>query len=186
MSEQSKRFPWQFASVAAGVCVGLTVAAYALGVQPILHGRQNDAAAREELRERRERASQLGTEFAALQRQLEDAKQVLARTPVRLQPATLVNQRLAAIARLATDCGVALDEMHPGGAIDSTHFQTVAIRIAGRGRYPACTTFLRKLRGTFGDVGIRSFQAGSDPRAQAEPPAVFQAELIWYTELPRK
>ena len=73
----------------------------------------------------------------------------------------LVNQRLEAIARLATECGVALDEMHPGVPADSTHYQTVPIRVVGSGRYPACTAFLRKLRGTFGDMGIRSFQASS-------------------------
>jgi Tfp pilus assembly protein PilO len=187
MTEQPKRFPWQIAAVAAGVCLGASVAAYALGAQPLVRHRQAEAARAAELHERRDRAGQLGAELSALQRQLDDARQALARTPLRLQPATLVNQRVEAITRLATDCNVALDEMRPGPPVDSTHYQTVAIRIVGRGRYPAFTTFLRKLRATFGDVGVRSFSASSDPRAQADSAtAVFQAELIWYTELPRK
>jgi Tfp pilus assembly protein PilO len=186
MNPQTNQFPWQLVTIAAGACLGLTVAAYALGVQPLIERQRRDDALREQLQEQRQTASDKASSLADLQRQLADAKLVLAKTPLRLQPAVLINQRLEAVARLATECGVALDEMRPGAPSDSAHYQTVPIRIVGNGRYPACTTFLRKLRANFGDMGVRSFQTASAGNQPAEPTALFQAELVWYTQPPRK
>jgi Tfp pilus assembly protein PilO len=186
VKEQANHFPWQLCCVAVAGCIGLSVAAYMLGISPLLQQREHDTAQQQLLADRRATASQVSSAVANVQRDLAAAKQALANTPVRLQPATLVNQRLEAVARVATECGVALDEMRPGSAADSTHFQTVPIRIVGSGRYPACATFLRTLRATFGDMGVRTFQAANSAAASATPSALFQAELVWFTELPRK
>jgi Tfp pilus assembly protein PilO len=179
-------FPWQLAAVAAVACAGLTVGAYAVGVRPILAQRQHESAQREALQDKRATASDLSGKATDLERELTAAKEVLARTPVRLQPATLVNERLVALARLATECGLALDEVRPGNPTDATHYQTVPIRIVGSGSYPSCATFLRNLRKTFGDMGIRTFNAANVGAVSATPSANFQAELVWFTELPRK
>jgi Tfp pilus assembly protein PilO len=180
-------FPWHAAALAAAACVGLTLGAYAIGVRPMLDERARERTQRETLKGQRGRASDLAATVADLQHQLHDAKSVLARSPVRLQPAALVNQRLEALARLAGECRVQLDEMRPGVPVDSTHYQTVPIRIVGTGRYPDYAMFLRKLRGTFGDMGVRSFNATNLGGGQPElPVAAFQAELVWFTELPRK
>jgi Tfp pilus assembly protein PilO len=185
---RAKSYPWQMITMAAGACLGLTVAAYALGVRPLLDRQAHESAQRETLKERRAIASRLAGEAADLQREVNAGKEILARSPVRLQPAALINQRLAAVTQLATECGLSLDEVRPGNAVDATHFQTVPIRIVGGGRYPACATFLRNLRQTFGDMGVRQFMVtnvgGSVP--SATPAASFQAELVWFTELPRK
>jgi Tfp pilus assembly protein PilO len=186
--KQTKNTPWQMIGVAVAACLGITVAAYALGVRPLIERQAHETAQREQLRDRRQAASRLAGELADLQRQLNADKEILARTPVRLQSATLVNQRLAAVTKLATDCGLALDEVRPGNAADSTHFQRVPIRIVGGGSYPACAAFLRKLRGSFGDMGVNQFMLTTVNAAQASatPTASFQAELVWFTELPRK
>jgi Tfp pilus assembly protein PilO len=186
--QQPKNAPWQLIAVAAGACLALTIAACALGVRPLIERRAQESAQRETLQQRREAASRLAGEVADLQRHLNADKEVLARTPVRLQPATLVNQRLEAVTRLATECGLSLDEVRPGNAVDSTHFQRVPIRIVGGGEYPACATFLRKLRKTFGDMGVNQFMVSNVNAAipSPNPAASFQAELVWFTELPRK
>jgi Tfp pilus assembly protein PilO len=175
-------------TVAVGACLGLTVAGYALGVRPLMDRQAHESAQLQTLKERRATASRLAGEAADLQREVDAGKDILARSPVRLQPAALINQRLAAVTRLATDCGLSLDEVRPGNAVDSTHFQTVPIRIVGGGRYPACAAFLRNLRRTFGDIGVRQFMvsnvSGSVP--STTPAANFQAELVWFTELPKK
>lgn len=190
MKDESNTTPWHLVGVAAAVCVGLSVAAYAVGVKPMLERRQHEFEQTKALRERSETAEQLTSSVADLQRQLGEARDALARSPVRLQPATLVNQRLEALTRLASECGVAIDEVRPGAPVDATHYQTVPIRIVGNGHYPACTNFLRKLRMTFGDMGVRTFNAtagtiSASRDAQWEM-ASFQAELIWFTELPHK
>ena len=91
MNPQPNRFQWQFVAIAAGVCLGLSVAAYALGVQPLLERRAADALKHTELQERRQNASQLSASLADVQHQLATAKQALAKTSLRLQPAVLVN-----------------------------------------------------------------------------------------------
>ena len=186
MKDNANPFPWQMAALAAAACAGLTIAAYAVGVRPMLEQRQHEAEQRLALKERRETSSELAATVAELQHDLADARQVLARSPVRLQPATLVNQRLAALAALADECGVQVDEMRPGTPADSTHYQTFPIRIVGTGSYPNYAKFLRNLRKTFGDMGVRSFNATNLIGPSANPTAAFQAELIWFTELPRK
>ena len=179
-------FPWQMVALAVAACAALTIGAYALGVQPMLEKREHESSQRHELADRRAAASQLAASVADLQRELADARTALERTPLRLQPATLVNQRLEAVAVLANECGVALDEVRPGSAVDSTHYQTVPIRIVGSGRYPACAVFLGKLRKTFGDMGVRQFNAANNAALPENPVASFNAELVWFTELPRK
>jgi Tfp pilus assembly protein PilO len=186
VKEQPNNFSWHLGVVAIATCVGLTAGAYALGVRPMLQQRELDQTQRQTLDQRRSTATKQAETLANLQRDLAEMKDALARTPIRLQSATLVNQRLEAVARVATECGVGLDEMRPGSAVDSTHFQTVPIRIVGNGTYPACATFLRRLRRTFGDMGVRTYHAGNNSPTNIAPTATFQAELVWFTALPRK
>jgi Tfp pilus assembly protein PilO len=192
MSESSmnrtstNRFPWPYGAGVAVVCLGLTVVSYAVGVGPLLQRRADARALRESLDGRSAEARQLAASVADLRRELADARTELNRMPLRLKPAALINQRLEAVARLATESGLALDEMQPGAAADAAHYQTVPIRILGVGDYPACVRFLRRLRETFADMGVRTFTAANRGGATAAPNAVFQAELAWFTELPRK
>lgn len=188
MSEQTAKpsFPWHMTAITTATCAGLTLAAYAIGVRPMLDQREKENGQRETLTERRRTSSELTSTLAQLQRELTEAKLVLEHSPVRLQPASLVNQRLEALARLAGECGVQLDEMRPGTPVDSTHYQTFPIRIVGTGRYPAYALFLRNLRKTFGDMGVRTFNATNLNGPSPAPVAAFQAELIWFTALPRK
>ena len=179
-------FPWHTVGVAAAVCVALTVAAYAVGVRPLLARHQHEAAQRNLLAERTAATSQATATLAGLNRDLTEAKEALARTPLRLEHASSINLRLEAVAQLASECGVSLDEMRPGSPADSTHYQTVPIRIVGGGSYPACATFLRKLRRKFGDIGVSTFSAANANPGTKETLASFQAELVWFTELPRK
>ena len=55
------------------------------------------------------------------------------------------------------------------GIVISRIFSAKRLRIVGGGRYPACAAFLRKLRQTFGDMGVRQFMvsnvSGSVPTA---------------------
>lgn len=187
MNDVSKnRFPWHFGAGVAAVCVCLSVASYALGVGPLLARRDHAQALRRDLDDRRAKAAELEASVAGLQRDLSATAAELERMPLRLQPASRINQRLEAVARLATECGLALDEMLPGGAVDAAHYQTVPIRIRGAGDYPACARFLRRLRASFGDMGVRTFTATHHGGAAGTSAAVFQAELVWFTELPPK
>ena len=186
MKDSSNNVSWHLGVVAVATCVGLTAAAYAVGLRPLLHKRDQEQVQRNGLEERRSLATARAQLLGDLHRELAETKEVLARTPIRLQPATLVNQRLEAVARVATECGIGLDEIRPGSAADSTHFQTVPIRLVGNGTYPASATFLRRLRRTFGDMGVRTFHAANKDAGADAPTAIFQAELVWFTALPRK
>ena len=186
MRNSTGHFPWHLCAGVILVCAAFTVAAYALGVGPLLERHDREIALRQQLRDRQAEAAQLASTLAGLRGELSQVLAELERMPLRLQPATRINQRIEAVARLATECGLALDEVRPGGPVDGAHYQTVPVRIVGAGSYPACGTFLRKMRDTFGDMGVRTFTAKNNGGAPASPAALFQAELVWFTELPHK
>ena len=186
MSNPTSHLPWHLGAGVVSVCAALTGAAYALGIGPQLERHDREIVLRQQLRERQAQAAQLASTLAGVNDELSQARAELQRMPLRLQPATRINQRIEAVARLATECGLALDEVRPGGPVDAAHYQTVPVRIVGAGSYPACGTFLRKLRETFGDMGVRTFTAKNNGGAPASPAAIFQAELVWFTELPHK
>ena len=64
MNPQTNQFPWQLVTIAAGACLGLTVAAYALGVQPLIERQRRDDALRERLQEQRQTASDKASSLA--------------------------------------------------------------------------------------------------------------------------
>ena len=112
---------------------------------------------------------------------MHDAGQQVASLPLRLEPATSINPRLARLADLAGESGLVLDEIQPGPAADGSHYQTVPIRLAGGGSYPAVAVFLHRLRERFPDTAVRSFECSNTAPGADRPSAAFRAELAWYT-----
>ncbi len=118
-------------------CAGLSVAAYALGVQPALAAREADEAYAADLQGRRQNAADLAATLATARQKLEQTRREVAGLPLRLELAAGVNQRLAKLADLATAAGLEINEVQPGAAADAPHYQVVPIRISGTGTYPA-------------------------------------------------
>jgi hypothetical protein len=172
---------WQVYGIGLIVCAGLSAAAYLFGVQPALAAREADEAYAADLQGRRQNAVDLAATLTAARQKLEQTRREVAGLKLRLEPAAGVNQRLARLADLATAAGLEINEVQPGAATDSPHYQVVPIRISGTGTYPACAQFLHQLRVKFPDTAARSVEVANPSPTRDHTAGTFRFDLAWYT-----
>ena len=181
MKHSGNKFsPWRIYLAGGVVCAALGAGAYAVGFSPatLRHARQ--AAKQTELRARKHKAANLAGQLNTARTQLTAITDSFANLPLRLEPATQVNQRLARLTDLANGAGLTIDEMRPGAIADGPDFKTVPILIAGNGTYPACAKFLHALRETFPDTAVLSFNTTNNSASPESPAATFQFDLAWH------
>jgi Tfp pilus assembly protein PilO len=167
--------------VAAGVvCAAISFGAYLAGIRPALaqHGEQNEQQV--ELQAARHKAANLvGARNAALA-QVAAVNAELNNLPLRLEPASTVNHRLAALTALITDCKLGIDKTRAGTPVDVGDYQAVPIVITGTGTYPAVARFLHRVRKAFPDTAVRSFETANNSASAESPTATFQFDLVWH------
>src|SRR3954449_2933073 len=86
--------PWKLYAAALLTCVALSAGGYALGVSPAVARAARAAADRAELAERRKQAGELSAAAATARAELVRTRDALAALPLKLEPASEVNQRL--------------------------------------------------------------------------------------------
>jgi Tfp pilus assembly protein PilO len=176
---------WQFISGGGVACAALSACLWFGLVGPSFAQSQARAGLRREVAEREERAAGLNAELSAAHRELDALHRAAAHNTLTLQPASEINQRLAALTALAGHSGLSLDELHQGQASESTpHYQTLTIHLSGNGTYRACATFLHALHEQFPDTGLQSLDATRpDPATATTTPVklTFRIDLVWYT-----
>jgi Tfp pilus assembly protein PilO len=172
---------WQIYAVGGAVCLAMTFVGYLVGIQPALAEYAAHQAELAELAARKTKASDLARQLALSHGSLEATRKEVEGLPLRLEPATAVNRRLDRLADLCNDSELSIDELQPGSPADAPHYQTVPIRLVGRGSYPACASFLRELRRRFPDTAVRSFESSNPNPARNQATGTFRFELVWYT-----
>jgi Tfp pilus assembly protein PilO len=176
VSSRLKFNPWRIYAAAVLACAALTAGGYALGVAPAMAHSARLEADRVELVSRRQQAAEASAAAAAARTDLAATRDALAALPLKLEPATLVNERLARLTDMASGARLSVAEIRPGAIKEGPDFDAVPISIAGTGTYPACAAFLHRLHAQFPDTTVRSFLA-----AQAEgAPATFTFDLVWH------
>jgi hypothetical protein len=173
--------PWGIYAAGAVVCAVLTGVAYLVGIQPAQARYAAHSKELTELRMRQVKATDLVRQFASAQESLEQTLKQVQGLRLRLDPATSVNSRLARLADLCGESGLAIDELQPGAAVDAPHYQTVPIRLVGTGSYTACATFLHDLRNRFPDTAVRAFESSNPNPGRNQATGTFRFELVWYT-----
>lgn len=169
--------PWKLYASALLTCLALSAAGYALGVSPAMSRAAQTAADRAELAERRKQAGELSAATTAARADLVVTRDALAALPLKLEPASAVNQRLARLANMAAESNLSVAEVRPGALAEGRDFDSVPISIAGTGTYPACAAFLHRLHDRFPDTAVRSFRAGQAEAGSAS----FGIDLVWHT-----
>jgi Tfp pilus assembly protein PilO len=178
VSSAKPRFnPWKLYASALLTCVALSAGGYALGVSPAVARAARAAADRAELAERRKQAAELSAATTAGRADLVATRESLAALPLKLEPASAVNQRLARLTDMAGESNLSVAEIRPGALVEGRDFDSVPISIAGTGTYPACATFLHRLHDRFPDTAVRSFRAGQSETGNAS----FSVDLVWHT-----
>jgi Tfp pilus assembly protein PilO len=167
--------------LAAGVvCAAISFGAYWVGVRPALAQHEEQTQRQVELQAARHKAANLvGARNAALA-QVAAVNAELNNLPLRLEPASTVNHRLAALTALIKDCKLGIDKTRAGAPVDAGDYQAVPIVITGTGTYPAVARFLHKVRTTFPDTAVRSFETANNSASAESPTATFQFDLVWH------
>ena len=177
-----RAYTWRVCGLGVLACAALSAGSYLLGVRPALGRQAERVAAEQDLKDHLAQAERAAADLVAVRRRLVVAGEELAALPLRLEPASGVNRRLNELAQVAAAAGVTLNEVQPQPAVDGPHYQTVPIRVAGTGSYPACAAFLHALRARFPDTSVRAFEAVNPAAARTGNVATFRVELAWHTE----
>jgi len=170
---------WRIDATALSICAALTLVVYLLGVDPLVRAQADRVRQQRELDESAREADDLLAQLTSLKRELAITTQKLADSPLRLQPVSAVNQRIAMITELATQCELQLDQIQPGKAVPGTHYDMVPILLAGTGSYTRSAAFLHQLHTTFPDIGVTTFDLSGSP-AEPSRPARFRFDLAWF------
>jgi len=170
---------WRIDGVGLGTCAALTLVLYLGAFWPLMRNHAECVAQQSLLAREREQTAQLDAEAAALRTRLETARQTLARSPLRLQPASNVNRQLTRLSALAEEAGLEVVDIRPDNDQPGAHYDIVPIVLAGRGTYPACTAFLSRLRKTLPDTGASALELRANWVEQGAPPR-FRFDLQWY------
>jgi len=181
LTAEQRAYSRKLAGISLAVCGVISSIGYYVGIAPALAGLVERRAQENDLADRRHNVSRLATEILETRQQLAAAKKDLASLPLRLEPASAVNRRINWLASVAGESGVTLDEIQPQPAIDGPHYQTVPIRVAGSGEFPACAAFLHVLRERFPDTSVRSFDIQNAQPNPDKNVAAFRIELDWHT-----
>lgn len=173
-----KQLPqWQIYLLTVAVTVGITAGVWALTIRPLQLGSEQNAAQREQFSERQQQAARISADLLAVGKQLKDEQSALERSAVRLQTIDKLNQRLVALATLASDSNLRIDEIQPGATAENKHYRTLGLRISAGGRYGDCTRFLRRLHQQFPDMAVESIECTS---ADAVSAITIRLDLQWF------
>ena len=170
---------WYVDLTGLAVCAGATLVLYLAGVRPLVRRQEHLASRRASLQAQRRLARDLARSLSALEDRLAEARRTLATSPVRLPSSADVNRRIAQVARMATECGLRLDQIQPGPLSDGTRYQTIPFSLVGTGNYRTCATLLHRLRETFPDAAITSLELSGDP-SDPHGAARFHIDLLWH------
>lgn len=161
--------------------VAISALVYGLGINPLLERHALSIHQQQEMTRIREKANESQKILTDLQKQSTAAARQLEASPLRLQPVTLLNQRLALVTDLAMQGGATLDDLQPGKSSAGSRFDALPIHVAGTGSFPAFTALMHRLHMEFPDTGVSTFEMSGTP--QEDPTkAKFSVELLWYTE----
>ena len=171
---------WRIYLAGAAVCAAMSTGVYVFGVRPAARKHHEAQERHQQSNERRRQAATLAGQLNTTRTQLAAVNEALHRQTLRLEPSNRLNHRLSRLNELAEASGLTVDEMRSSPAAQGQDYQTLPILIAGNGTYPACARFLHRLRVTFPDMAVRSFETTNNSASPDAPAATFQFDLAWH------
>ena len=153
---------------------------YFTALKPLYKQRNFFAGRRQKLAIQREESSSLGVSMRTLDNRLVTVQKEFAENEIKLKSSDQINQRIADLTALSTDCALEVDDMKTGNICTGPKCGLMPISLAGRGRYKKCLVFLYQLNKSFADINVVKFELAGDP-TMPEQPGTFNFQLIWYT-----
>jgi Tfp pilus assembly protein PilO len=171
---------WRIDAAGIAACAALTFAAYLAGAEPLLDRRQQVVECSEQLNQARQQHRNLLGSNREMKSKLSGVEQALEKAEVSLQPARLVNQRIAALTALANEVGLEVQSINTSVLIPGLRFSQLPIRVISTGDYRTSAAFLHRLPQAFRDMSVAGFDLSDNPTYPKA--AGFSVQLIWYVK----
>ena len=171
---------WRIDAAGAAICVVMALLVCALGIAPTLSRHSEFAVKRTQLAAQRKQADGLEGALMAIRTQLAEAQEAIAASPLHLQSARQINQRIAQLLVLAVKGKLKVNDIRVGRTTATGRHQMVPIGLDGSGAYRDCVQFLQTLNKTLPDTGVCGFDLSGNP-ANPSAGATFRFDLVWYT-----
>ncbi|MDB5326346.1 MAG: hypothetical protein JWM57_1915 [Phycisphaerales bacterium] len=164
--------------VGMAILAGVTLV-FIFGLIAPLAMRERQAAARADSATRQQqRANAVTATIREASVALDQVRAKLAEAPVQLRPVNALNERVASLVTLGSDCGLIVQDIRPGEVGKTRKFASVPIHLAGQGSYPNVTRFLRRLHQELPDMGVSNLKLTGAPD-DAAIAARYEFELRW-------
>ncbi len=170
---------WRIDVLGLAACVLVTGVCYLALVRSVSSNRLAHARLQPQLAEHAQAVKDAKARLAALRSELDSTQKQLANLPLRLEPASRVNSRLAQLTGLASEMGIEVHQVQPDPARAGKRYDIVQIALSGSGDYGQVTRFMGRVHDTFADTAIVGFDLKSGGAAGST--ARFDIGLIWYT-----
>ncbi len=167
---------WHVEIMGVGLFGLLSLAAFFIVVRPISHAAMARDATESELADQRTLAAQIKQVRRQLTQEVALVQQARKASWVHLEPAKLLNARMAQIVDVAAAQNLVIDESWSREAESGEQFQTIPINVSGTGSYSDCAAFLHEVHERLHDVRVTAFELSGNPSS----PGQFQFDLVWY------
>ena len=170
---------WRIDAVGLLALPLVTTLCYAGLIYPAIGNRRAYEELKPQVTQGAQQVHDARTSFDSLKAELERTQAQLEDLPLRLEPSSRVNSRLAGIADLAAEIGLEVHQLLPDSASSGQRYDVVPIVLTGSGDYAQVTRFISRVHDNFADISVVGFALSSaDPSAQV---AQFDIGLAWYT-----
>ena len=173
------RFPAKAVHAAGAVgCALVLGVGFFAGGRTFIEGDASPVDLTDQLHQAESGAALKAAAVERLEREVTHAQQQVDDKPMSLLPATVVNQRLAALSRMAQDCDLTLASSQQGQETQLAYYAFVPIHVGGDGRLVDFVRFLGALHEGFPDMGVGTFDISRDPLGGGR----FSLTLNWYVQ----
>ncbi len=180
INKQQSFGTWGVKSVGCGVCLIFTIGTYIVLIHPLWQHNNVHAQQKHQLSAYSVKLHERTNYLGQLQHRLDGVRRQLKAGTLQLQPASVINYRLAALTDLANEYHLNISTIRPEPAIHNQQYATVLIRLTASGDFPDCTRFLHALHAQFPDTGVSTFDLSGEPQTSGMP-VRFEIDLEWYT-----
>jgi len=174
----------------AAACLALTGLGYLAGLGPMLEARRTYEADETAYLAEAAESVRLQRTLRRLESELASVQAEVGRTTVRLSPPATAPLHVAAMARLAGECGLRIDDIQTAPPLTKPYATAVPVHVSGEGTYAACARFLARLRRFLPETSVESIAleaagpAPGRPTPAALARATFRLRLVWHAALP--
>jgi len=176
---------WRLDAAGAAILLTLGAGAYLLQIGPAWSHREQSIARAGELVAEQGQSRELERKVHALKEQLDTHQRAVDKNELKLEPASELNRRLAALTELCAASGLQVDSIESGETRRLDRYATIAVRITGRGSYRTCATLLSHMHEQMPDVGVIGLDmssVGLDAGNNRQATASFAFDLLWHTK----